>query len=186
MQTAGRQVFVVAVLLFEHQVVSVTRVEGCGRWRWGLDCSCRDGACRAVRECDLYDYANGAACSLPPRERGTCLCVRASFRVRTVCQRLVDTEATGETEKERAGGDWLNGPPEGSFLFWCVAWWSRGCCGLSAVLRCGGAAPWSVWILRVWVVSGVCERQVQSTTRELKGHDHAVVVIIYTCWFELG
>ena len=68
-------------------------------------------------------------------------------------------------ERERAGGDWLNGPPEGSFLFWCVAWWSRGCCGLSAVLRCGGAAPWSGWILRVWVVSGVCERQVQSTTR---------------------
>ena len=67
-------------------------------------------------------------------------------------------------EREGAGGDWLNGPPEGSFLFWCVAWWSRGCCGLSAVLRCGGAAPWSVWILRVWVVSGVCERQVQSTT----------------------
>ena len=77
----------------------------------------------------------------------------------------MDTETTGETEKERAGGDWLNGPPEGSFLFWCVAWWSRGCCGLSAVLRCGGAAPWSVWVLRVWVVSGVCERQVQSTTR---------------------
>jgi hypothetical protein len=112
-----------------------------------------------------YDYANGAACSLPPRERGTCLCVRASFRVRTVRQRLVDTETTGETEKERAGGDWLNGPPGGFLLFWCVAWWSRGCCGLSAVLRCGGAAPWSVWILRVWVVSGVCERQVQSTTR---------------------
>ena len=22
--------------------------------------------------------------------------------------------------------------------------------------------------------------------RELKGHDHAVVVIIYTCWFKLG
>ena len=105
---------------------------------------------------------NEAPCK---RERGTCLCVRASFRVRTVWQRLVDTETTGETEKERAGGDWLNGPPEGSFLFWCVAWWSRGCCGLSAVLRCGGAAPWSVWILRVWVVSGVCERQVQSTTR---------------------
>ena len=46
----------------------------------------------------------------------------------------------------------------------CVVRWARGCCGLSGVLRCGVAAPWGVWVLRVWVVSGVCERQVQRAT----------------------
>ena len=57
-------------------------------------------------------------------------------------------------------------PPPGLFFYGAPRIMACGlhCCSLSGVLRCGVAAPWSVWVLRVWVVSGVSVRQVQSTT----------------------